>query len=266
LAAKERPAKKKVSPKAATPVQEKESSSPNAKKSSSTAIVKPQETSTEIALLPIPESLLPAVMAAEQTTSQKKQAEDRALVRRAREGDERAFGELIQRHRHGIERLVRPLVRSAPSDEVEDLVQEAITKAFLHIHSYSEEYAFTTWLYRIATNHAIDYLRRRKLNAFSISAPPSQSTHKSDDDSREFEIKDESWVPDEMMVANERTKTIEDAIEQLPENYKRVIKLRHTQDLEYEEIARILQIPMGTVKVHLHRARAALAKMLEGKI
>ncbi len=217
-------------------------------------------------LLVVPTSVLPQIASAELTTSQKKQGEDRALVRRAREGDDRAFGELIQRHRHGIERLVRPLVRSAPSDEVEDLVQEALTKAFLHIHSYSEEYAFTTWLYRIATNHAIDYLRRRKLNAFSISAPPTQNTHKSDDDSREFEIKDESWVPDEMMVANERTKTIEDAIEQLPENYKRVIKLRHSQDLEYEEIAKILQIPMGTVKVHLHRARAALAKMLGGKI
>ena len=198
--------------------------------------------------------------------SQRKQNEDRALVRRAREGDQRAMNELIERHRRGIERLVRPLVRSASSDEVEDLVQEAITKAMLHIQSYSEEFAFTTWIYRIATNHAIDYLRRRKLNAFSISSPPTQSTHRSEEDAREFEIKDDSWVPDEQMIADERTRTIEEAIDQLPENYRRVIQLRHTQDMEYEEIARVLNIPMGTVKVHLHRARAALARVLDGKI
>src|SRR4051812_31055624 len=158
------------------------------------------------------------------------------------------------------------MVRSASSDEVEDLVQEALTKAMLHLNSYSEEYAFTTWLYRIATNHAIDYLRRRKLNAFSISAPPSISTSKGEDDSKEFEISDSSWVPDDVMLADERTSLIDAAIEQLPENYKKIIKLRHSDDMEYEEIARVLNLPMGTVKVHLHRARAALAKMLEGRI
>jgi RNA polymerase sigma factor (sigma-70 family) len=202
----------------------------------------------------------------EPKSSSQRQLEDRALVTRARAGEQQAFFELVKRHRHGVERLIRPMVRSASSDELEDLVQEALTKALLHIHSYSEEYAFSTWLYRIATNHAIDYLRKKKLNAFSISAPPTQITHKADDEAREFEISDQSWVPEEVILADERTKLIEAAIEELPENYKRIIKLRHTDDLEYEEIARVLNIPMGTVKVHLHRARAALAKMLEGKI
>jgi RNA polymerase sigma-70 factor (ECF subfamily) len=200
------------------------------------------------------------------TPSSQKQQEDKALVQRARGGDQLAFNELIKRHRHGVERLIRPMVRSAPSDELEDLVQESLTKAMLHLNSYSEEYAFSTWLYRIATNHAIDYLRRRKLNAFSISAPPSMSNSKSEDEGREFEISDTSWVPDEVMLSDERTRLIEEAIEELPDNYKRIIRLRHTEDMEYEEIARVLNLPMGTVKVHLHRARAALAKMLEGKI
>lgn len=195
-----------------------------------------------------------------------RQQEDRLLVQRARQGDQAAFFDLVKRHKHGVERLIRPMVRSASSDELEDLVQESLTKALLHLNSYSEEYAFSTWLYRIATNHAIDYLRRKKLNAFSISAPPSMSTHKSEDESREFEISDASWVPDDVMLADERTTLIEAAIEKLPENYKRIIRLRHNDDMEYEEIARVLNLPMGTVKVHLHRARAALAKMLEGKI
>ncbi len=195
-----------------------------------------------------------------------KQREDRALVQRARAGDSRAFTELVKRHRHGVERLIRPMVRSANSDELEDLVQEALTKALLHLNSYSEEYAFSTWLYRIATNHAIDYLRRRKLNAFSISAPPTTFSSKSEEEAREYEIVDHSWVPEDLMLADEKTRLIEEAIEQLPENYRRIIKLRHGDDMEYEEIAKKLNIPMGTVKVHLHRARAALAKMLEGKI
>jgi RNA polymerase sigma-70 factor (ECF subfamily) len=195
-----------------------------------------------------------------------KQLEDKALVARARGGDQLAFNELIKRHRHGVERLIRPMVRSAPSDEVEDLVQEALTKAMLHLNSYSEEYAFSTWLYRIATNHAIDYLRRRKLSTFSISAPPTMPGGKHEEEGREFEISDDSWVPDDVMLAGERTRLIEEAIEQLPENYRRIIRLRHNDDMEYEEIARVLKLPMGTVKVHLHRARAALAKMLEGRI
>ena len=198
--------------------------------------------------------------------SSQKQQEDKALVQRARGGDQFAFNDLVKRHRHGVERLIRPMVRNASSDELEDLVQEALTKAMLHLNSYSEEYAFSTWLYRIATNHAIDYLRRRKLNAFSISAPPSMTTSKSEDEGREFEISDSSWVPDLVMLSDERTMLIEQAIEQLPENYKKIIRLRHSEDMEYEEIARVLNLPMGTVKVHLHRARAALAKMLEGKI
>lgn len=196
--------------------------------------------------------------------SSERQLEDKLLVRRARAGEQRAYAELVKRHRRGIERLIRPICRNSSSDEIEDLVQEALTKALTHLDSYSEEYAFSTWLYRIATNHAIDHLRRRRLSMFSISAIGAD---KSDDDSgKDFELADTSWVPDEVLLASERTKLISEAIEQLPENYRRIIKLRHNDDLEYDEIARKLNLPMGTVKVHLHRARAALGKLLEGKI
>ena len=195
-----------------------------------------------------------------------KQLEDKLLVQKARAGNQSAYSDLIKRHKHGVERLIRPMVRSASSDEVEDLVQEALTKAMLHLNSYSEDYAFSTWLYRIATNHAIDYLRLRKLNAFSISAPPTSGNSRHEDEGKEYEISDSSWVPDDVLISDERTGLIEDAIDQLPENYRRIIRLRHNEDMEYEEIARVLKLPMGTVKVHLHRARAALARMLDGKI
>ncbi|MFI5264071.1 MAG: RNA polymerase sigma factor [Candidatus Kapaibacterium sp.] len=195
-----------------------------------------------------------------------RQLEDKALVRRARAGEQRAYSELVKRHKRGIERLIRPITRNATTDEVEDLVQEAFTKAFLHLNSYSEEYAFSTWLYRIATNHAIDYLRRKKLSMFSISAPPGGGGDRGEDDSKDFEITDTSWIPEQLMLSEERTHIIEEAIDQLPDNYKRIIKLRHNDDLEYDEIAKVLNLPMGTVKVHLHRARAALGRMLEGKV
>lgn len=195
-----------------------------------------------------------------------RQQEDKALVRKARTGDQRAFSELMKRHRRGIERLIRPICRNASSDEIEDLVLEAMTKAFLHLDSYSEEYAFSTWLYRIATNHAIDYLRRKRLAVFSISAPPPGFQQKDDDESRDLDITDESWVPEDILMSSERTKLIEQAVEKLPPNYRRIIKLRHNDDLEYEEIAKVLNLPMGTVKVHLHRARAALGKLLSGKL
>jgi RNA polymerase sigma factor (sigma-70 family) len=215
---------------------------------------------------PIAEPEIEQPVAPARPSGTAKQQEDKLLVQRARAGDQMAYNELVKRHKHGVERLVRPMVRSASSDEVEDLVQEALTKAMLHLNSYSEEYAFSTWLYRIATNHAIDYLRRRKLNAFSISSPPPSMAGKPDEEGREYEISDSSWVPDDIMLSNERTNLIENAIDELPENYKRIIRLRHNEDMEYEEIARVLKLPMGTVKVHLHRARAMLARMLEGKI
>ena len=121
-------------------------------------------------------------------------------------------------------------------------------------------------MYRIATTHAIDYLRRKRLAVFSISAPPPGFQQKDEDESRDLDITDESWVPEDILLSGERTKLIEEAVEKLPPNYRRIIKLRHNDDLEYEEIAKVLNLPMGTVKVHLHRARAALGKLLSGKL
>jgi RNA polymerase sigma factor (sigma-70 family) len=216
---------------------------------------------------PAPSPVVPAPQTElKKTDGKERQFEDKALVRRAIAGEQRAYSELVKRHKRGIERLIRPIARTATTDEIEDLVQEAFTKAFLHLNSYSEEYAFSTWLYRIATNHAIDHLRRKKLSMFSISAPPGGGGDRGEEDSKDFEIVDTSWVPEQLMLSEERSHIIEEAIEQLPENYKKIIKLRHNDDLEYDEIAKVLNLPMGTVKVHLHRARAALGKMLDGKV
>ena len=140
---------------------------------------------------------------------------------------------------------------------VDDLVQESFIKAFTSLNSYSSDYAFSTWLYKIATNHTIDYLRKRKLTTFSIDQPAPGG-----DDNRTYELPDTTYRPDKHVMEDQRRELIQDAIDALPPKYHRVIVMRHQQDLSYDEIAEKLGLPLGTVKAHIFRARALLYKHL----
>ncbi|MCH8123166.1 MAG: sigma-70 family RNA polymerase sigma factor, partial [Bacteroidetes bacterium] len=144
--------------------------------------------------------------------------------------------------------------------EVDDLVQECFIKAFSALNSYSTDYAFSTWLYKIATNHTIDFLRKKKLSTMSIDRPIQTK-----DGEVEYELPDVSYRPDRHIVEDERRELIQEAISQLPQKYNRVIVMRHQQEKSYEEIARELNLPLGTVKAHIFRARALLYKYLRDK-
>ena len=145
--------------------------------------------------------------------------------------------------------------------QVEDLTQEAFIKAFGSLASFNEEYAFSTWLYKIATNNCIDFIRRRKLQMFSIDKPiPSKESDYA------FELRDDSAEADGEIISSQRTRLLNEAITQLPEKYRIVIRLRHTEERSYEEIAKILKLPIGTVKAHIFRARELLYKNLKDKI
>jgi RNA polymerase sigma-70 factor (ECF subfamily) len=146
-------------------------------------------------------------------------------------------------------------------EQVEDLTQEAFIKAFKSLRNFNEEYAFSTWLYKIATNNCIDYIRKRKLPTYSINKPieSKNSTYA-------FELPDDSLQADRALISNQRTKLLNAAIAKLPEKYKKVIRLRHTDERSYEEIATILKLPLGTVKAHIFRARELLYKALKDKI
>lgn len=144
--------------------------------------------------------------------------------------------------------------------EVDDLVQESFIKAFSALNSYSVDYAFSTWLYKIATNHAIDYLRKKKLQTYSIDKP-----RETKDGELEFELPDMTYRPDRHILADQRKQLIQEAIDALPPKYYRVIVMRHQQELSYEEIARELDLPLGTVKAHIFRARELLNKYLRHK-
>ena len=189
--------------------------------------------------------------------------EDRALVRRAlgddgRAPDQGAFERLAGKYRGPLTRHVGQMMRT-PAD-VEDLVQEALAKAFAALPSYSPDYAFSTWLYRIATNHSIDHIRRRRLRTISIDQPLAVG-----DGEIRIEIPDSTYRPDRAIVESQRGAILTEAIEALPEKYRRVIEMRHRDELSYEEIADALGLPLGTVKAHIFRARALLNKALKDR-
>lgn len=189
--------------------------------------------------------------------------EDRALVRRAlgedgRAGDEAAYARLVAKYRDPLVRHVGQMMRSAV--DVEDLVQEAFVKAFGSLGSYSPEYAFSTWLYRIATNHAIDHIRRRRLPTVSIDKPIQTG-----DGEVQAEIPDSTYRPDRAIVESQRGAILREAVDALPEKYHRVIVMRHHDEMSYEDIAGALGLPLGTVKAHIFRARALLNKALRDR-
>ncbi|MFC2085873.1 sigma-70 family RNA polymerase sigma factor [Bacteroidota bacterium] len=184
--------------------------------------------------------------------------QDHALVQEALEGRQAAFSELMEKYRNPIHHHIYRMVRD--KGQVEDLVQEIFIKAFSSLSSYSSNYAFSTWLYKIATNHTIDFLRRKKLSTLSIDQPM-----KTKDGELEYELPDTTYRPDRYVVEDQRRELIQEAIDSLPPKYYRVIVLRHQQERSYEEIAEELDLPLGTVKAHIFRARELLYKKLRHK-
>jgi RNA polymerase sigma-70 factor (ECF subfamily) len=139
-------------------------------------------------------------------------------------------------------------------------VQETFVKAFDNLNSYSTNYAFSTWLYRIATNHTIDYLRKKKLPTKSIDAPV-----KTRDGEMQMELPDQQASADRQVLKKQRKNIVQNAIQNLPDKYRKVIELRHMEEFSYQEIADELDLPLGTVKAHIFRAREMLYKALKDK-
>jgi len=185
--------------------------------------------------------------------------EDSRLIKAALKGDQPSFRSLMKKYHDQVYNLLYRMVHE--KDEVEDLTQEAFIKAFQSLQNFNEEFAFSTWLYKIATNNCIDYIRKKKLATFSIDKPIE-----SKDGEYSFEIPDSTYEPDKTLIARQRSKVLEDAVNSLPEKYRTVILMRHSEDKDYQEIADELHLPLGTVKAHIFRAREILYKKLKKKI
>ena len=185
--------------------------------------------------------------------------EDSRLIMAALSGTQSAFKLLMKKYHDQIANLIFRIIHQ--QENVEDLTQEVFIKAFASLKSFNDEYAFSTWLYKIATNSSIDFIRKKKLQTFSIDKPVAM-----EESDYTFELPDTTYEPDKHIIQKQRTTVLEEAINQLPDKYKRVILLRHTEERDYGEIAKILKLPIGTVKAHIFRARELLNKYLRDKI
>jgi len=163
---------------------------------------------------------------------------------------------LFEAHKQAIFHIIVKIVRN--SEEAQDLVQETFIKAFGSLKSYNPSYRFTTWLYKIAANSSIDYIRKRKIQTFSLDQPMETR-----DGRMNIEVADVSHHPERDLSSKQQHLSISEAIESLPAKYKEVIVKRHQEDKSYEEIASLLNVPVGTVKARIFRARELLKKKLK---
>lgn len=184
---------------------------------------------------------------------------DQEVVLQAREGREAAYRELIRRYERPIFALIFRMVRDR--ELAEDLSQETFVKALNAIASYRPEFKFSSWIFKIANNAAIDHLRRRELDTLSLEGSPHAATPEAMQ-ATALQIGNREESPLEAVEARELGSAIEAAIGRLRPEYRSCILLRHVEGRAYEEIAEILDLPLGTVKTYIHRARNELRQML----
>ena len=186
---------------------------------------------------------------------------DADVVTLAQQGREVAFRELIRRYERPVFSLVYRMCRDRTMSE--DLSQETFIRVLNHIDKYDPAFKFSSWLFKIANNLAIDHLRRRRVPTISIDGAPDATTA-SQIEATSFELASHGESALDALEAKELGSAIEQAISRLRPEYRACIMLRHVEDRSYEEIAATLDLPLGTVKTYIHRARHELRKALEG--
>ncbi len=184
---------------------------------------------------------------------------DQEIVLWAREGAETAYRELIRRYQRPVFSLVYRMVRDR--ELAEDLVQETFIKVLNAIERYRPEFKFSSWIFKIANNAAIDHLRRKELTTLSLEGGPDATTQ-DQLEATALQLGDSSESQLEELEARELGTAIERAISQLRPEYRSCIILRHIEGRPYDEIADVLDLPIGTVKTYIHRARAELKEAL----
>ncbi len=185
-----------------------------------------------------------------------KAKQDLVLVYQAIEGDQRAYAELLGRYRDSIYYMLLKMVSNRT--DAEDLTIEAFGKAFKSINQYTSAFAFSTWLFKIATNNCIDYLRRKKKNGYSLN-------DSDDDDSHESPIASDLLDPEEELIREQKIVLMRTVVKKLKPRYRTLVQMRYFDEFSYEEIAEELQLPIGTVKAQLFRARELLFNILKSK-
>lgn len=180
------------------------------------------------------------------------------LVQKARTGDQNAFTELMDRYRDSIYFMLLKMVQN--KDDADDLTIEAFGKAFNRLDLYTPNFAFSTWLFKIASNNAIDFIRRKKKNTISID----QAMGGDDGDEVYMDLKSDGLTPEELSIKEQKMKIMRNVVQKLKPRYRQLVEMRYFEQLSYEEIAEKLDLPLGTVKAQLFRARDLLFEILRG--
>lgn len=182
---------------------------------------------------------------------------DYELVKRALKKDQQAYAELMERYRDSIYFMVLKMVNNR--DDADDLTIEAFGKAFKRLHQYTPKFAFSTWLFKIASNNCIDFIRKKRIKALSLD----QGFTNDDGDSMAFTVRDDKLDPEQAMQKKQRIKKMRDVVAQLKPRYRELVELRYFKEYSYDEIAQELDLPLGTVKAQLFRAREFLLNMMK---
>jgi RNA polymerase sigma factor (sigma-70 family) len=187
-----------------------------------------------------------------------KALKDYNLVRNAIDnGDQKAYAELMTRYKDSIYFMLLKMVNNR--DDADDLTIEAFGKAFKNIKQYTPDYAFSTWLFKIATNNCIDFIRKKRKMTFSID----KGIETDDGGELNIDIKSNQPDPEENMMKKQKVLMMRDVVERLKPRYKKLVELRYFQERSYEEIAEELNLPLGTVKAQLFRAREFLYQIMK---
>jgi len=179
---------------------------------------------------------------------------DLLLVEEARRGNEKAFARLMNRYKDSIFFMLLKMVNN--SSDAEDLTIEAFGKAFRSLDSYTPKYAFSTWLFKIATNNCVDFIRKKQL------APTPLDYLQESMDNATVNIQSDMPDPEESMINHQKITALKDIVNQLKPRYKSLIELRYYKEYSYEEISSELNLPIGTVKAQLYRAKILLYNIL----
>jgi RNA polymerase sigma factor (sigma-70 family) len=186
-----------------------------------------------------------------------KAAQDFLLVQRALKNDQKAYAELMVRYKDAIFFMLLKMVNN--KEDANDLTVEAFGKAFENLEKYRPEFAFSTWLFKIATNNCIDFIRKRKLKTFSID----ETYDTGDGDEVRFDLAAQTLDPEEFMIKKQKSDLMRNIVDKLSPRYKQLVVLRYFEEKSYEEISEELDLPLGTVKAQLFRARDLLLNIMK---
>jgi len=177
----------------------------------------------------------------------------------AKEGNQKAMAFLLERYRKSLLSMILKMVRNL--DDAEDLTIEVFEKAFRNLHRFDAKYSFSTWLFKIGTNHTIDFLRQKRLKTYSLSNQVSDGKG----ETFSIDVASGDSDPQEQLLKKQSHENIREIVSQLPAMYQALVRMKYFDELSLEEIQKEIDIPINTIKIRLFRARNLILGILEGK-